>query len=503
MFPITFVQGCLIIGVACVWIGGFSTHAHSQNLTYTPTPSNPVGRSPQAIATGDFNGDGRWDLATVNGTSDDVSVLLGNGNGTFRSAVSFGVGKIPLALVAEDMDRDGVLDLVLALSGSDQVVVFKGHGKGLFHKLTSQGAGKGTTFLAAGDLNGDGWSDVVAINSGRFGYYPPFNLSVLMNDGKGRLQEPATYEHARGEEMFPTGVFIGELTGDGLVDLAVTWSQPSWRSANGLISILKNTGGGTFELFKDIKPGFTLSAIQGADIDHNGLIDLAVTSLYADTVCILLQKKPGEFLILDPIKVGFGPVGVAIQDINGDDQSDLVVVNRDSNSLSLFIGNGKGFFTTVGHFGVGATPAAVVVYDFDQDNLPDLATASTNVDGVSVLLSGGGAIPLPSMSTDALVFKQDSRSSSSAMLAPQQVRFSNIGLGLLRIDKIEISGTGAGAFAMMDNTCQDITLHTGEFCTMQVGFTSQDSGTHHATLIIQDNASGSPRQVTLKGIIKG
>jgi len=503
MFPIKFVQGCLIIVVACAWIGGFSTHAYSQNLTYTPTPNNPVGRAPQALATGDFNGDGRWDLATANGTSDDVSVLLGNGNGTFRSAVSFGVGKIPLALVAEDMDRDGVLDLVLALSGSDQVVVFKGDGKGLFHKWTSQNAGKGTTFLAVGDLNGDGWSDVVAINSGRFGYYPPFNLSVLTNDGKGRLQEPVTYEHDRGEEMFPTGVFVGELTGDGLVDLAVTWSQPSWSSANGLISILKNIGGGAFELLKDIKPGFTLSAIQGADIDHNGFIDLAVTSLYADTVRILLQEQPGEFEMLDPIKVGFAPVGVAIQDMNGDDQFDLVVVNRDSNSLSLFIGNGKGFFTTVGHFGVGATPAAVVLYDFDQDNLPDLATASTNVDGVSVLLSGGGAIPLASMSTDALLFEQDSRSSPSAMPSTRLVRFSNIGLGLLHIDKIEISGTGAGVFAMLDNTCQDITLHTGEFCTMQVGFTSQDSGTHHAMLIIQDNASGSPRQVTLKGIVKG
>ena len=226
------------MGVACAWIGGFSTPIHSQNLTYTLTPSNPVGRAPQAIATGDFNGDGRWDLTTVNGTSDDVSVLLGNGNGTFRSAVSFGVGKIPLALVAEDMDQDGVLDLVLALSGSDQVVVFKGDGKGLFHKLTSQDAGKGTTFLASGDLNEDGWSDVVAINSGRFGYYPPFNLSVLMNDGKGRLQEPVTYEHNRGEEIFPTGVFVGELTGDGLVDLAVTWSQPSLRSGSpALISI--------------------------------------------------------------------------------------------------------------------------------------------------------------------------------------------------------------------------------------------------------------------------
>ena len=98
-------------------------------------------------------------------------------------------------------------------------------------------------------------------------------------------------------------------------------------------------------------------------------------------------------------------MGVKFQDINQSGEMDLVVVNRDSNSLSLFVGDGTGSFTTVGHFGVGATPAAMVVQDFDQDSLPDLATASTNVDGVSVLLSGGGAIPLPSMNTDALVFE--------------------------------------------------------------------------------------------------
>ena len=476
---------------------------HAQNLTYTPTSNNPVGRAPQAIATGDFNGDGHVDIATVNSTSDDISVLLGNGNGTFQSAISFGVGKIPLALIAEDMDRDGMEDLVLALSGSDHVMVLKGDGTGLFQKISNQQSGKGTTFLTAHDINGDGWPDVVAANSGRYGYYPPFNLSVLMNDGKGQLQEPLIYEDNRGKDLFPTGVLIGEFTGDEQVDLAVTWSQPSWSSANGLVSILKNKGGGKFLVFKDLKPGFTLSAIQGADIDHNGLLDMACTSLYGDSVRILLQRKSGEFEMLDPIKVGFAPVGVEIQDVNQDGEFDLVVVNRDSNSLSLFVGDGTGSFTTVGHFGVGATPAAVAVEDFDQDSLPDLATASTNIDGVSVLLSGGGAIPLPSMNTDALVFEQGLSSTPLVQPSPQPVRFSNIGLGLLKIDDVSISGTGAEAFAMLDNTCQGITLQTGESCSFQIVFTSRDSGTYHATLTIQDNASGSPRRVVLKGISKG
>ena len=503
MFTTVCIQPGLLIGLLCVCAVSLSTSTSAQNLTYTPTPSNPVGRAPQAITTGDFNGDGHGDLATVNGTSDDVSILLGNGNGTFRSAVSFGVGKIPLALVAADMDQDGVSDLVVALSGSDQVVVLKGDGNGLFQKLTQQAVGKGTTYLDTHDLNGDGWMDVVVANSGRFGYYPPFNVSVLLNDGKGNLQESTVYEQDRGQEMFPTGIFVGDFTGDVFVDLAVTWSQPSWSSANGLVSILKNSGTGTFQSFKDMKPGFTLSAIHGADIDRNGLIDVAVTSLYADTVRILLQKTPGEFQMLDPMKVGFAPVGVEIQDINQDDDLDLVVVNRDSNSLSLFVGDGTGSFTTVGHFGVGATPAAIVVKDFDQDSLPDLATASTNVDGVSVLLSGGGAIPLPSISTDALIFEHTGSSGPSLQTRKQPVRFSNIGLGLLRIDHIEISGKSAESFTMIDNTCEGMTLHTGESCSMQLAFTSSDAGTYYAMLTIQDNASGSPRRVTLKGIIKG
>ena len=476
----------------------------AQNLTYTPTPSIPVGRSPQAITAGDFNRDGWWDIATVNGTSDDVSVLLGNGNGTFQSAVSFGVGKIPLALIAEDMDGDGLLDLVVALSGSDQVVVLKGEGTGLFQKLSSQGAGKGTTFLASRDINGDGWSDVVAVNSGRFGYYPPFNLAVLLNDGKGGLQAPVTYENEGRDGMFPTGVVIEDMTGDGKPDLIVTWSQPSWRSPNGLVSMLKNTGDGNFVIYKELKPGFMLSAIQGADLNHDGLVDLAVTSLFSDTVRILLQRAGGTFTELDPIKVGFAPVGVNFGDFDGDHELDLVVVNRDSNSLSLLLGNGEGLFASAGHFGVGATPAAVVAQDFDQDQFPDLATPNTNADSVSVLLSGGGAIPLPSMSTDALVFEIESDHNTPAPSSPQQmVRLSNIGLGLLRVVDIAISGTGAGAFSMAENTCTDVTLHTGDSCTLQVAFTAKSQGTHHATLTIQDNGNGSPRLVVLKGIVKG
>lgn len=478
---------------------GMLSKGHGQNLAYTPTPSNPVGRAPQSIASGDFNGDGLLDVATVNGTSDDVSVLLGNGNGTFGSAVSFGVGKIPLALVAEDMDGDGILDLVLALSGSDQVVVLKGDGAGRFHQSASQQAGKGTTFLAIGDINEDGWKDVVAVNSGRYGYYPPFNLAVLLNDGKGGLQDPVTYENEGRDGMFPTGVLVEDMTGDGKADLIVTWSQPSWRTPNGLVSILKNEGDGHFVLDKEFKPGMTLSAIQGADLNHDGLVDLAITSLYSDSVIIMLQQEKGVFTEVEPVKVGFAPVDLDIQDLDGDGEADLVVVNRDSNSVSLLLGNGKGAFRPAGHFDVGATPSAVVVEDFDQDQQPDLATASTNANGVSVLLTGGGDLPLPNLSTDGLIFEVDKEQAQSSA---QMIRLSNIGIGLLKITDVQVTGKSAGAFSVAQNTCMNVTLRTGDSCTLHVGYHPLDDHSHHAMLTIQDNASGSPRLVALKGLVK-
>ncbi len=493
----------IVCFLGTVWVSGVVADISAQNLSYTPTPSIPVGRSPQALAGGDFNGDGLWDLATVNGTSDDVSILLGNGNGTFRSAVSFGVGKIPLALIAADLDRDGELDLILGLSGADQVVVLKGEGTGFFRKRSKHYSGKGTTFLGAKDLNGDGWVDVVAVNSGRFGYYPPFDIAVLFNDGQGRLKEAVKYETTDRDGMFPTGVFIEDYSGDAFPDLAISWSQPSWRSPNGLVSILENDGKGVFTRSQEIRPGFTLSAIHGADVNHDEKGDLIITSLYGDSVRILLQQEDRTFQALDPIKVGFAPVGIAIHDFNGDQDRDVVVVNRDSNSLSILLGDGKGQFRSAGHFGVGATPAAVVVQDFNQDHLPDFATAGTNIDSVSVLLSGDGAIPLPSVSTDLLVFEIESVGSQQIQPVVQQIRLSNIGLGQLHVVDFVINGKSASAFSMRENTCQGVKLAMGDSCTIHVAFNSDSRGIHHATLTIQDNANGSPRLVELKGIIKG
>ena len=472
----------------------------AQNLVYTPTASTPVGRTPQSMATGDFNRDGFLDLATVNSTSDDVSILLSNGNGTFRSAVAFGVGKIPMAVATKDLNNDDILDLVVATSGADQIVVFKGQGNGLFEQAKSYPSGKGTTFVALQDVDGNGSVDIVTANSGRFGYYPPFSVSVLRNKGSGDFGAPVFYETEGRNGMFPTGIYVNDLTGDSLADVAITWSQPSWRTPNGVISLLVNQGHGKFALKDEIKAGLTLSAITGADLNDDERGDLVVTSIFTDSVIVLLQDNHGQFVNRGSIKVGFSPVSVTVRDLNGDDELDLVVTNRDSNSVSVLIGKGVATFHNAGHFGVGAAPAAVVVEDFDLDQLPDLATADSNSDAISVLLSGGGAIPLVSMSTDSLVFEANSVQSESR---EHTVRLSNIGLGPLHVVNVELVGRNPDAFSLTDNQCAKATLMTGNSCTMHIAFTSNSKGSHTAMIRVLDNGSGTPRVVVLKGTFKG
>ena len=107
-----------------------SVTANAQNLVLTPVVPADVGRHPEALTVGDFNGDSWQDIATVNSGSDDVTMLFGNGNGTFRSGISFGVGRSPMFLTSGDLNQDAKLDLIVAETGSDGILVFLGKGDG-------------------------------------------------------------------------------------------------------------------------------------------------------------------------------------------------------------------------------------------------------------------------------------------------------------------------------------------------------------------------------------
>jgi FG-GAP-like repeat len=142
----------------------------------------PVGKSPQSIRTADFNGDGIADLVTANSVSNDVSVLLGKGDGTFGAPISSPAGQNPAAVATADFNRDGKVDLVVLDFNRNKVSVLLGHGDGTFASPVSYSVGTGPIAIITADFNNDGKPDLAVLNS------TSNNVSILLGKANGTFQ---------------------------------------------------------------------------------------------------------------------------------------------------------------------------------------------------------------------------------------------------------------------------------------------------------------------------
>jgi len=188
-----------------------------------------AGSGPTSIAVGDFNRDGLPDLAVVNNNyeyDNNVSVLLGDGDGSFQAARSFGVGNLPTSVAVGDFNGDGLPDLAVTNSISDNVSVPLSNGDGSFQAAISFAAGSGPTSVAVGDFNGDRLPDLAVANS------ISNNVSVLLGNGDGSFQAARSF----GAGFLPTSVAVGDFSGDGLLDLAVANSN-----SNNVSVLINNT----------------------------------------------------------------------------------------------------------------------------------------------------------------------------------------------------------------------------------------------------------------------
>ena len=249
---------------------------------------------------------------------------------------------------------------------------------------------------------------------------------------------------------------------------------------------------------KTIQAGLTLSAVTQTDLDADGNLDLMVTSLFTDSIKLLLQLSPGRYTKPANMEVGFSPVALGYKDLDGDGYRDLIATNRASDSTSILLGRGDGSFQPAGHYAVGKVPTAMGIEDFDNDGLPDIVTANSGSDDVSILLSGKAVIPSISLSADTIRFPVDIDTPAQRTL---QLTVSNVGLGSLSIDDIVLKGSRA--FSVDGESCAGATLTTGKFCALHIHFKSTAPGRHQALLRIFDNAPGGPRIVTLSGQVKG
>jgi len=286
-----------------------------------------AGKAPTSVALGDFNGDDKLDLAVVNSGSDDVYLFWGDGQGGFEIKGQLEVGSVPQDIVAEDFNDDGRLDLAVANADSNNVTLLLGKGNGSFHDGIRFRTGLGPSVLRAKDLSRDGKPDIVVSN------FLSFNLSVLLAGADSAFEPGAELELLSP----PRSVAIADFNDDDIYDLAVANFKHG-------VSVLLGKGDAAFEDPVDFRADLFPQAIAAGDLDRDGKPDLAVANFGSGNVSVLLGKGDGTFKEQQKFKVGDGPMAIAIADLNGDKILDIVTANFMTNDVSVLLGKGDGAF---------------------------------------------------------------------------------------------------------------------------------------------------------------
>jgi len=302
----------------------------------------PVVSHPVAVAVGDFNGDGNADLAVANSGYAEVSVLLGNGDATFQAQKTYydggseGPGGDPTSVAVGDFNGDGNADLAVAnVYGVDDVSVLLGNGDGTFQDQRAFAGGTGAMSVAVGDFNGDGTPDLaVADFTG--------GVSVLLGTGDGAFQSAVSYPVG----SIPVSVAVGDFNGDGKLDLA-TANSGSSSVPGTTVSVLLNSGdgSGTFQTQVGYPVGSSPRSVAVGDFNGDGKPDLAVandgsSSVPGATVSVLLNSGDGSGTFQTQVgyPVGSSPRSVAVGDFDGDGKLDLATANSGSSNVSVLLG---------------------------------------------------------------------------------------------------------------------------------------------------------------------
>ncbi|MDA1251424.1 MAG: FG-GAP-like repeat-containing protein [Planctomycetota bacterium] len=331
------------------------------------------------VTTGDLNGDGRDEIISANETVDSVSIVSFDEDG-ISSRVDLAVGDTPLVVRVADLNADGNLDLITANFGSGNVSVLIGTGNGSFAPSVQFAAGPNPQSLAVADFDGNGTLDV-AVSSATSG-----NLQMLFGNGMGNLSDPTVVSVAgvsRGEDLE-----FGDFDGDGDVDLAVV------HAIQDRVSILLNTGNGTFGAAASVGVGSFPLGMASGDLDKDGDIDLVVTNTGSGSIQVLTNNGAGVFTAGSAAALGGSPEAVVLGDVNFDGNLDVVIANQVQADVTILLGDGAGGIRQTVLSGVGSRQDGVALGDIDGDGRIDIVAETFAAGTVTVLRNLTGNQPI-------------------------------------------------------------------------------------------------------------
>jgi hypothetical protein len=502
------------------------------------------------LVVGDFNGDGKPDVVTFNdsdpsATADSVSVFLNTGNGTFAApTVLEAGGTTPTAMATGDFNGDGKLDIaVLEYDSSSQPLlgILLGNGDGTFQPVITSSTNNFGMWMAAADLNGDGKTDLIMLANG-----PEGSAEVFLSNGDGTFTAGQVYDSGgRGS----AAVAVGDVNGDGKPDMLIAnQCEPDGggydnNCANGAIGILLGNGDGTFNPAPgQVITDGNLQSISLADLNADGKLDVVAST--ETGVAVLLGKGNGTFQppTIYAALENFQNVQLAIADLDGD--GGLDIVQPSGNNLAILYSQGFQFPIPVftpsslkfANQVIGTTSAAKIV------TLANKGTATLNLTSITsggefavASSTCGSSLAIgktckvkvtftpsaPGTRTGQLVFTDNGVPQTQtvplsgtgvepAVLAPASGTYPARKVGTTSPPKIftltneqsvslnAISISTSGDFAVSATTCGTSLPAKGK-CTISVTFTPAAKGTRTGQLSVSDSASNSPQVSNLTG----
>ena len=345
-----------------VWVMmGDGTGSFGPGVRYQTAGSFLVG-----IKMADFNGDGKTDLVTARPSADEVAVLLNDGNGQFSTVRQFATSHRPIELLAGDFNGDGKADVITATSNVDppnNISVLLGDGAGNLAPPIDTTSTDAIDFLSSGDFNGDGKPDLI-----KAGSRGP--LGILLGDGTGHFGAPRDFNLAGFNDQLDA--VAGDFNEDGKLDVVTNY-----------ITIAFGDGAGGLLAARSFRAGNDPASIAAGDFNEDGRRDLLVANTFSNNnnVSLLVQDGTGSYAPAISLAVGFQPRFVAAADFNGDHHLDFVTANSGATgstpgTVSIRLGDGAGNFAPASNFASGYAPYSLVIGDFNRDDKLDLVVAN-------------------------------------------------------------------------------------------------------------------------------